>query len=80
MRSFAPKMWRVANPPPLPPPVSPGTPATRIELVDVADLTTPNVPRRGVFQWEDTIRQASATRHAIQKIHVTGATHFPAFA
>jgi hypothetical protein len=55
-------------------------PATRIELVDVADLTTPNVRRRGVFQWEDTIRHASATRHAIQKIHVTGATHFPAFA
>lgn len=61
------------------------SPATRIDLLDPADLTRAFVHRRAVFQWSDTIRRRKETvtpaprRHAIQKVHSTGATHFPSF-
>jgi hypothetical protein len=52
-------------------------PATRIELVCPADLRTGIVRRRAVFLWTDTARTGTATGFAVQKIALTGATHFP---
>jgi hypothetical protein len=51
--------------------------ATRIELVCPADLRTGVVRRRAVFLWTDTARTQAATGFAVQKLALTGSTHFP---
>jgi len=53
-------------------------PATRVELVCPDDLRTGIVRRRAVFLWTDTARVGAATGFAVQKIALTGSTHFPA--
>ncbi|HEX8823876.1 MAG TPA: hypothetical protein VF794_28410 [Archangium sp.] len=53
-------------------------PASRIELVCPDDLRTQIVRRRAVFLWTDTARALAATGYAVQKITLTGSTHFPA--
>jgi hypothetical protein len=52
-------------------------PASRIELVCPDDLRTEVVRRRAVFLWTDTARALAATGYAVQKITLTGSTHFP---
>lgn len=52
-------------------------PATRVELVCPDDLRTGIVRRRAVFLWTDTARAATATGFAVQKITLSGSTHFP---
>lgn len=52
-------------------------PATRVELVCPDDLRTGIVRRRAVFLWTDTARAGTATGFAVQKIALTGSTHFP---
>jgi hypothetical protein len=52
-------------------------PATRIELVNPADLRTEIVRRRAVFLWTDTARAGAAQGYAVQKIARSGSTHFP---
>lgn len=52
-------------------------PATRVELVCPNDLRTGVVRRRAVFLWTDTARRGAATGFAVQKITLTGSTHFP---
>jgi hypothetical protein len=52
-------------------------PATRVELVCPDDLRTGVVRRRAVFLWTDTARAGTTTGFAVQKIALTGSTHFP---
>jgi hypothetical protein len=52
--------------------------ATRVDLVCANDLRTEVVRRRAVFHWRDSARPGRDTRHALQKITLTGSTHFPA--
>ena len=52
-------------------------PATRVELVCPDDLRRGIVRRRAVFLWNDTARAGTANGFAVQKITLTGSTHFP---
>ncbi|HEU4404396.1 MAG TPA: hypothetical protein VFS43_03805 [Polyangiaceae bacterium] len=52
-------------------------PATRVELVCPDDLRTGVVRRRAVFLWTDTARAGITEGFAVQKIALTGSTHFP---
>ncbi|MBK7536807.1 MAG: hypothetical protein IPI49_15875 [Myxococcales bacterium] len=52
-------------------------PPTRVELVCPEDLRTGMVRRRAVFLWTDTARTATATGFAVQKLTLSGSTHFP---
>jgi len=52
-------------------------PATRVDLVCPDDLRTGIVRRRAVFLWTDTARAGAATGFTVQKIALTGSTHFP---
>ncbi|WNG37708.1 hypothetical protein F0U61_31495 [Archangium violaceum] len=51
--------------------------ASRVELVCPDDLRTEIVRRRAVFLWTDTARPLAAKGYAVQKITLTGSTHFP---
>ncbi len=53
--------------------------ASRIELICADDLRTGMVRRRAVFQWRDVVRPNTLTgnQYSVQKITLTGATHFP---
>jgi hypothetical protein len=51
--------------------------ASRVDLVCPADLQTGVVRRRAVFHWTDSVRPGTANGYAIQKITLTGSTHFP---
>ncbi|MBD2074921.1 LamG domain-containing protein [Phormidium sp. FACHB-592] len=53
--------------------------ASRIELVSSEDLKTQVVRRRAVFKWQDSARPQIKGSYAIQKITLTGSTHFPTF-
>jgi hypothetical protein len=56
-----------------------GPEASRIEMVCAKDLKTGIVRRRAVFQWPDSVRPGTLAEegYAIQKITLTGSTHFP---
>ena len=51
--------------------------ASRVDLVCPADLQTEVVRRRAVFHWTDSVRLGTVNGYAIQKITLTGSTHFP---
>jgi hypothetical protein len=51
--------------------------ASRVDLVCRADLQTEVVRRRAVFHWTDSVRLGTVNGYAIQKITLTGSTHFP---
>jgi hypothetical protein len=51
--------------------------AARVELVAPDDLRTGVVRRRAVFHWRDTVRVHSSASHAVQKLTMSGSTHFP---
>jgi hypothetical protein len=51
--------------------------ASRVELVCPDDLRTQIVRRRAVFLWTDTVRRLAAKGYAVQKLTLTGSTHFP---
>ena len=51
--------------------------ASRVEMVCAEDLRTEIVRRRATFQWRDTARPNRSNFHAVQKITLTGSTHFP---
>jgi hypothetical protein len=51
--------------------------ASRTDLVCPADLQTGVVRRRAVFHWTDSARPGTVDGYAIQKITLTGSTHFP---
>jgi hypothetical protein len=51
--------------------------ASRVELVCPDDLQTEVVRRRAVFHWTDSARAGTVNGYAVQKITLTGSTHFP---
>jgi len=51
--------------------------ATRIELVNPNDLRVGVVRRRAVFRWTDSVIPEEGNSYALQKIAMTGASHFP---
>lgn len=48
----------------------------RVDMVCPTDLRTDLVRRRAVFHWQDSERSAEPSEHKIQKITVSGSTHF----
>jgi hypothetical protein len=54
-----------------------GPAASRIEMVCADDLRREIVRRRAVFQWQDAVRPGVLIGYAMQKLALTGSTHFP---
>jgi hypothetical protein len=52
-----------------------GPPASRIELLNPADLLGETVRRRAVFNWNYSARQPRLRQYAIQKLTAAGSTH-----